>query len=111
MKELIEMVADVIGEADGADGVSGLRVPEEDVAKEIVDVFRDAGWLPPDEVRNESADLQLAAMALVRALQGRLMTQACPPLGPLVDLLAAALGPYYRVIEAQHDPRTAEVSR
>lgn len=64
-----------------------------EAATNVIDIFRDAGWLPPDEVQNESADLQLAAMALVKALGVRLSSQA-EPLGPAVKRLALALEPY-----------------
>lgn len=65
----------------------------------IEDAFRDAGWLPPDEVCNASGDLQLAATKLWHALHLRLVTDSEPPLGPLVEGLAQALEPYQRAPE------------
>jgi hypothetical protein len=69
-----------------------------ETAEAIIDTARDAGWLPPDEVRNESADLQLAAIRLVKALHGRLVMQTEPPLVPLFMALAEAVEPYYETI-------------
>lgn len=70
-----------------------------EVSENVKDIFRDAGWLPPDEVRNASGDLQLAATRLQRALDGRLLTDSEPPLGPLFDALWEALEPYQRAGE------------
>lgn len=91
MKELTDELADYLGTAKYED------TPSCEMADAVIDIVRDANWLPPDEVRNESADLQLAATALVKALDGRLVTDSYPPLGPLVERLAKELLPYQAV--------------
>jgi hypothetical protein len=81
-----------------------------DVSENVQDILRDAGWLPPDEVRNESADLQLAAIKLVKALQGRLVMQTEPPLVPLFMALAEAVEPYRETLglAPYRDPADAQ---